>query len=34
MQYLLLFSLLLLAAGCEKDVKEVRAKQPIEVAAG
>ena len=32
MRYLLVFSVLILAAGCEKDVKEVRAKQPIEVA--
>jgi len=32
MRYLLILGLVLLAAGCEKEIKEVRAKQTIQVA--
>lgn len=33
MRYLLIISMLLIAVGCEKDVKEVKNTQPIELAA-
>ena len=33
MRFLLIISMLLLAAGCQKEIKEVHTQKPLEVAA-